>query len=280
MRKTITIIFMLCGLSAFAQNLELKKVDTFEDFSNEYLDTLTVKKKLSINDYTMVGVHYGVGLSQVMWNPTQKQDMMFVPVNFGVSFTKYGKMFGYMPFFGLEAGLLYTKEGYQFEKNEKDGHVTIGKVEGAEKAVMEVIEAPVLMVGHFDLLNFKIMAKIGCYAGYRLSIKRYPGETGYVRPDIENSFLETDRRIDYGLKGGFGFGLVFDPVEIHFEALYKHSLSSLYDPDYYSEYYYRFAFPSNITITAGLHFHLSKRSGRTKADIKNAAKEIVYGKQN
>lgn len=277
MRKILTVLLITFGVHVGAQENKPLKAVPIDEFPNEYLDTLTVEKKIEINDYTMIGVHYGIGLSQVMFNPTQKQNMMFVPVNFGISFTKYGRMFGYMPFFGIEAGLLYTKEGYQFEKNEKDGIVTIGQVEGAEKAIMEVVEAPVLMVGHYDMLNFKLMLKLGCYAGYRLSVERFPGETGYVKPEIEKAFLDTDRRIDYGIKGGLGFGLVFEPLEIHIQALYKHSLSSLYNPNYYSDYYYRFAFPSNISITAGLHFHLSKRTGKTKADIKKAAKGIVYG---
>jgi hypothetical protein len=59
--------------------------------------------------------------------------------------------------------------------------------------------------------------------------------------------------------------------------MYKHSLSSLYEPDHYSEYYYRFAYPANITITAGVHFQLTKRTGLTKAQIKKQAKEMVYG---
>jgi hypothetical protein len=60
--------------------------------------------------------------------------------------------------------------------------------------------------------------------------------------------------------------------------MYKHSLSSLYAPDYYSQYYYRYAYPSNIVISAGLHFQLTKRTGKTKTELKKQAKEIVYGK--
>ena len=59
--------------------------------------------------------------------------------------------------------------------------------------------------------------------------------------------------------------------------MYKHSLSSLYEPDHYSEYYYRFAYPSNIIISAGIHFQLTKRTGQTKAELKKMAKEMVYG---
>ena len=62
--------------------------------------------------------------------------------------------------------------------------------------------------------------------------------------------------------------------------MYKHSMSSLYKPDYYSEYYYRFSYPSNIVVSAGLHFQLTKRSGLTKKEIKEKARSIVYENQD
>ena len=264
-----------------AQNIEFADEYTLADIqamSNAQLDTINVKKKLNINDYTMFGVQYGVGLSQVLWNPTQKQEMVFTPVNFGVTFTKYQKMFGYMPYFGFQAGVFYAREGYQFKYNQNNNYIY--KVEGAEKALIDVVEAPILFQFHYDMWNFKIMANIGCFAGYRLSIQRFPGETGYVKEELMNSFKDTDRRWDYGIKGGVGFALVFDPVEVQFQVAYKHSLSSLYEPDHYSEYYYRFAYPSNIVASVGLNFHLSKRTGRTKAELKKMAKELVYTPEN
>lgn len=242
--------------------------------TDEQLDTIDVKKKLVINDYTMFGVQYGVGLSQVMWNPSQKQEMVFIPYNIGVTFTTYQKMFGFMPYFGFQAGAFYTREGYQFKLNENTDYIY--KVEGAEKALIEVVEVPVMFQFHLDMWNFKIMANLGCYGGYRLSIQRFPGDTGHVSEDLQNSFKDTDRRWDYGLKGGVGFGLVFDPFEIHFQAAYKHSLSSLYTPDHYSQYYYRFAYPSNIVVSVGLHYQLTKRTGRTKTDLRRMAKEAIY----
>ena len=282
MRKfLIAILLIWISSDVLAQDLKKltgdKVIEKISEnkWTNEYLDTLNLRRKLDINDYTLIGVHYGVGLSQVMWNPSQKQDMVVMPYNIGVTFTKYGKMFGYMPYFGFQAGFLYTQEGYQFEYNE-DRNYTY-KIEGAEKAVYDVIEVPVMAHMHMDFWNMKVMANIGCYAGYRLSIERFPGKTGYVKEELVHSFKETDRRLDYGIKGGVGFGIVFDPVEIHFMAMYKHSLSSLYEPDHYSEYYYRFAYPANITITAGVHFQLTKRTGLTKAQIKKQAKEMVYG---
>ena len=281
-RLSLLILFIAASWTTLsAQNKEFADEYTLADIqamSNAQLDTINVKKKLNINDYTMFGVQYGVGLSQVLWNPTQKQEMVFTPVNFGVTFTKYQKMFGYMPYFGFQAGVFYAREGYQFKYNQNNNYIY--KVEGAEKALIDVVEAPILFQFHYDMWNFKIMANIGCFAGYRLSIQRFPGETGYVKEELMNSFKDTDRRWDYGIKGGVGFALVFDPVEVQFQVAYKHSLSSLYEPDHYSEYYYRFAYPSNIVASVGLNFHLSKRTGRTKAELKKMAKELVYTPEN
>lgn len=260
------------------KDIRVKAEDTVmmdDTLTNEFLDTLNIRRKTKINDYSLIGVHYGVGLSRVMFNPTQKQDMVFMPYNVGVTYTKYGKMFGYMPYFGFQVGFYYGQEGYQFEYNEERNYTY--KIEGAEKAVIDIIEVPVLAHMHIDFWNMKVMANIGCYAGYRLGIERFPGKTGFVKDEMVHSFKDTDRRMDYGIKGGLGFGLIFDPIEIHIQAMYKHSLSSLYEPDHYSEYYYRFAYPSNIIISAGVHFQLTKRTGRTKAQLKKLAKEMVYG---
>ena len=271
--KRIIIICLLLGICSYshAQKEDIELKDTY---TNEFLDTVTVKKKLKLNDYSMVGIQYGATLSSAMWNPSQKLKMMLLPVNVGVTYTIYGKMFGYMPYFGFQAGLFYGHEGYQFEYNEEKDYTF--KVEGAEKAVFEVVELPVLSHMHIDFWHMKIIAQIGCFVGYRLSVERFPGHTGNVSPDIATSFLPTDHRFDYGIKGGVGLGLVFDPIELHIQAMYKHSLSTLFDPDYNSEYYYRFAYPYNIIISAGIHFQLTKRSGMTKKQLKEQAKSIVY----
>lgn len=270
----MTLLLMVMCTVVHAQNELLPKGLSVETYSNEFLDTLNVKKKLSINDYSMIGLQYGVGLSQVSWNPAQKQDMVFIPMNIGVTYTKYGKMFGYMPYFGFQIGLIYTQEGYQFEYNEEKDYTY--KIQGAEKAVYDVVEMPMFFQFHYDLWNFKIMAQVGCYAGYRLAIERFPGKTGSVAEEMKHTFLDTDRRWDYGIKGGIGFGLVFDPIEIHFQAMYKYSMGTLYDPDHYSEIYYRFAYPTNIIVSAGVHYHLSKRSGKTKAELKKQARDMVF----
>jgi hypothetical protein len=289
MKKILLIILLVSSFSALGatpydadgkprkegRKTEKKTLSAMADtLTDEYLDTLTIKKTLVVNDYSLIGVQYGAGLSQVMWNPRQEQDMVFAPVNFGVTYTKYGQMFA-MPLFAFKCGLFYAKEGYQFKYNEEYDYTY--KIEGAEKAMYDVVEVPLLFQIHLDSWNFKFIVEAGCYGGYRLGIHRYPGKTGSVKPEMEYSFADTDIRVDYGIKGGVGLALVFDPLEFHVMASYKHSLSSLYTPDHNSQYYYRFAYPSNIIVSAGVHFQLSKRTGKTKAELKKQAKSLVYG---
>ena len=279
-RIIIAILLVSIPLLASAQKRSIKKAElsetSFTDtLTNEFLDSLNLRKKLELNDYILVGVQYGAGMSRMMWNPTQKQESVFMPYNFGITFTKYGKMFGYMPYFGFQAGIFLGQEGYKFKHNEELDYTY--KIAGAESAVIDVVEVPISFQFHLDFWKMKVMAQVGCYCGYRLGIERFDGETGYVKDEDRHSFLETDRRVDYGIKGGAGLGFVFDPVEFHIMLNYKHALSSLYEPDHYSQYYYRFAYPMNFVLSAGIHVQLTKRTGKTNAQLKKMAKEMVYG---
>jgi len=246
-----------------------KGVDTVK-FDNLYLDTLVIKKKNVINDYSMIGVKYGAGLSSAMYNPSRSMRMRFSPVNFGVVYTRYGKMFQYMPYFGLQVGAFYETEGYNFKKDKETGEPSYTE-SGADNAMFHTANFTALAHCHADFWKMKLIINVGYYAGYRLDITRYlNGEV------VSREFEDYDKRFDYGIKGGVGFGFVFDPVELHFEATYKHSLNSLFAPNYASEYYYRFAYPYNIVISAGLHFQLTKRVGKTTRQIKQEAREVVF----
>ena len=280
--KRIIIAILLVSIPIFCsaqkrvqKKAELSEISFTDTLTNEFLDSLNLRKKLELNDYILVGVQYGAGMSRMMWNPTQKQESIFMPYNFGITFTKYGKMFGYMPYFGFQAGVFLGQEGYKFKHNEELDYTY--KIAGAESAVIDVVEVPISFQFHLDFWKMKVMAQVGCYGGYRLGIERFDGETGHVKDEDRHSFLETDRRVDYGIKGGAGLGFVFDPVEFHIMLNYKHALSSLYEPDHYSQYYYRFAYPMNFVLSAGIHVQLTKRTGKTNAQLKKMAKEMVYG---
>lgn len=244
------------------------KADLYSDI---YLDTVKVNRVFELNDYSMIGVEYGVSFSRMLFNPPQTQTNLFSPNTFGIFYTRYGKMFNYLPYFGFKVGLRYSHEGYKFKEN-KDTKTTYN-IEGATEAIMDVAEVPLMAHLHLDGLHYKIMADAGIYGGYRLNIKR----TGDgVDESIANSFLDTDRRFDYGLCGGVGFGLVFDPFEFHFNVNVRYSWGTIYDPDYVSKDYYRFAYPFDIMATAGVYFQLTRRTGRGKAQLRREAYNQVY----
>ena len=80
MKKAI-ILFLFLGICSFAHAQE-RKFKISDTLTNEFLDTVTVKKKLKLNDYSLIGVQYGATLSQVMWNPTQKQQMLLPRISY------------------------------------------------------------------------------------------------------------------------------------------------------------------------------------------------------
>ena len=235
----------------------------------------SLKKVFSLNDYTMVGVEYGASASKMQFNPSKTQTYMIAPGTFGVFVMKYGKLFDGSPNFGFKLGARYSHEGYQFKENKETGITP--NLEGANKAIIEYAEVPFMAHFHSDGLHFKVMVDAGIYGGYRLSIQRIGDR---VREEYRNAFMEWDRRLDYGLTGGVGFGIVFDPFEFHVNGNVRYSWGTLYNPDYYSQYFYRFAYPLDIMVTAGLYFQITKRTGKTRGQIRREAYQQVYFPKN
>ena len=247
------------------------KTDTLVTFTDEYLDTVQVGKAFKLNDYSMIGVEYGGTANRMMFNPTKTQTTLYLLDTYGVYFIRCYKLFDGSPVVGSKIGLRYSHEGYKFKANKETG--VTPDIEGATQAVMDVVELPFMLHLHTDGPHFMVAADAGIYGGYRLSIER----TGdYVMDDLVHNFKDTDRRIDYGLNAGLGFGLVFDPFEFHVNANVRWSWNSIYDPDYASKDYYRFAYPFDVVVTAGLYYHLSRRSGKNRAQIRREAYEQVF----
>ena len=262
MRKIISLA--VCLFLAAATSLSAQ--DSIKD---------SLKKAFSINDYTMVGIEYGASLSRMQFNPSRTQTNFFIPNTFGVFILKYGKLFDGSPNFGLKLGARYGHEGYKFKANKETG--VTPNIEGAERAIIDIVEVPMMAHFHSDGLHFKVMADLGIYGAYRLGIERIGDR---VREEDRYSFMEWDRRYDYGITGGLGFGIVFDPVEFHVNAGVRYAWGTLYNPDYVSKDFYRFAYPLDFMATAGLYFQLTKRSGKTRGQIRREAYEQIYHPKN
>lgn len=284
--KTLRLTLLLAALLAFpvlsrAQiDLEAEFFSLPDSVSNEYLDSL----KLTVappNDYWMMGVYGGVALNYGNFNPTRlTRWVMQYPV-YGFSVVRYFTMFGIFPNMGLEFGAQQNYEGYEFKANKETGYRATES--GAYKALLRVPEAFFLTHFHYDMgEHFKMMAKVGLYGGYRTSIARTLDDA-YVGSTMEQyvtSFRDYDRRWSYGVQGGVGMALMFSPVEIHLSAQIKWSWSNFWQPDYYSQYYYRFGFPLDGAVTLGVYYQLTPRYGHTRAQLKRLAKKMIAEQQN
>ena len=190
-------------------------------------------------------------------------------------YTKYLKMFDYLPYFGYTIGLAHGYEGFLTKEDKETG--SFSNIDGATMLKMEVLEIPFMMEGHYDMEYLKLFADIGFYGGYRYNMER-ESESGYIEEKYLHDFYQYEYRFDYGMEGSAGIAFMIDPIELHFNAMVRWGWQSLYRPDYYSQYYYRYAYPLDIIVTAGIHFQLGKRSGKTSSELRKQAKEIVYGK--
>lgn len=238
--------------------------------------------KVIINDYSMLGVQYGVGLSKPIFQPERICESLLAPVNVGIFYTQYGKLFGYMPYFGFQIGLMYNQDGYRFKINEKTGGSDC--ILGARQAFLQSVKLPFLAHFHVDFWKMKLMASLGVYAGYRLSIKRSDYISGYYEPyaQYENSFHPNEKRFTYGAQGGAGFALVLDPIEIHFTAMYDFGFQNFHKPnvngltlehDDNSRYYYKWIYPGELIFSVGVHYQLTRREGLTRKVLKAQAME-------
>lgn len=254
-------------------------LDTLE-LSPEFLDTVTIRSQKTINDYNLIGVNYGLTFSGAAFTPKKMEATRMINANYvSVFFIHHSKLFDILPYCAIKVGVEMGNEGYTFRKNE-DGSWG-NSVDGATECNIKVFEVPAMAEMHFDFDPCKIMVDLGVYGGYRQSIERSGPE---LDAQFKKSFRSYENRIDYGLEGGLGFGLIFSPIEIHFNCLVRWGWSSLYKPDYENptwhpqpNYYYRYAYPLDIMATVGIYFQLTKRTGKTTGQLMKEAKGIVYG---
>jgi len=247
-----------------------------EEVTNAYLDSVSVKTTAP-NNYWMAGVYGGVALQYGYFNPVRYvRWQMQYPV-YGFSVIRLFTMFGRFPNMGLELGAQQNYEGYEFKRSKETGNIFTES--GAYKALITTPEVFMMSHFHFDVGDhFKLLAKVGIYGGYRTAITRIPDED-YADAkwfkEYEFQFQDYDVRWSYGVKGGVGFGLMFDPLEIHIVAHAKWGWSSFWEPDYTSPYYYRFGYPLDSGLTIGVYYQLTPRHGHSRAALRKMAKQIV-----
>ena len=283
MRKAVLLLLALslAALPLSAQEGKKKKsIDLDQEFyhmpdsiTDEWLDNEPLPKKARINDYWIVGVHGGVSVQHGYYNPPRQVSLFPNKPVYGFSITRFATMMNTFPIVGMEVGFQHNYEGYRFKEYEVDGNTYQQDIDGAYEAYMEVPEVFFLTHGHYDFGQYvKAIVKLGMYGGYRMNITRIGPN---VAPTIESSFQETDNRWSYGVQGGLGLGFMLDPIEIHLGVQVKWGWSTFYQPNKYSPYYYRFAYPLDGAVTLGVYYQLTKRRGHTRAALRRMAREMV-----
>ncbi|MBR6457561.1 MAG: PorT family protein [Bacteroidales bacterium] len=283
MKKLVALIAFFASTVLYGQYFESEiavPLDTNAVVRQEvYLDTVQIKVP-PINNYSSIGVSFGVTSTYMQLNPTVfRQHHTYYPGYGSIRYTHYEKMFDYLPYFGWQIGVEFGHEGYRGRK-ETDRYYK----ERSQRIKMQVVEVPFLAMIHYDTRWLKFFGEVGLYGGYRLNIERF-GD--YVDENYRYEWYDSDRRIDYGIQGGFGMGVFLGPVELFAMAQIRYGWSSIFDPDnQYPEgsghedlnkYYWRFAYPFDYIFSAGVNIPLGKRYGKTRQDLKREAYEIVYG---
>lgn len=275
-RFVLVSIILLSSVFSYAQtDIDAEFFSLPENVTPEYLDSVQIKS-VKPNDYWEAGVFGGASMQYGFFNPTRLVKWHTQYPVFGFSFIRHFTMFGIFPNMALEFGAQQNYEGYEFKTNEETG--SRATESGAYQVSMKVPEVFFLSHFHIDASEyFKILAKVGIYGGYRTSIHRTldPLYESSSYTQFENEFRDYDRRWTYGVQGGLGFGIMFDPFEIHFNVQIKWGWESFWNPDYASQYYYRFAYPLDLAPTLGIYYHLSPRHGHSRSQLKKMAKEIV-----
>ena len=282
MKRLISIaigLFSACTLSFAQVDLDKEFFSLPDTITNEYLDSLKLQVRKP-NDYWMVGVYGGASLQFGYWNPSRLTIAQFQLPVYGFSLIRQFSMFGIMPYMGLEIGAQQNDEGYEFKTNKETGYRSTES--GAYKAMMRVPEAFLLTHMHFDIgEHFKLLAKLGLFGGYRTSINRVLDDAykGSSYEEYQTAFRDYDLRWTYGLMGGLGMGLVFNPIEIHLNVNLKWGWGSFWQRDYASPFYYRFGYPLDGTVTLGVYYQLTPRYGHTRAQLRRLARKMMEEEQ-
>ena len=228
-RLTLLLLFFLVPLCAWGQDDE-----TFIfDMGNDFADIDTLPPPVKYKSVHMIGVQYGVNMSNIIATPSLGQEAIWTYDNAGVYYTYFHALWDHLFNFGLQVGVKYGHQGYT-TPYEQYGEIC------------QVVEMPILSKFKVDFAQerFRLLINLGPFVGYRLST------------DKEGGFDKYDQRYAYGIMGGLGFAVVFKPLEFHIEGNYQYSLASMYHTYKYSDIYWLYAYPSNLSITASVHIHL------------------------
>ncbi len=235
MRNKLYIFLLSLLCLSITSNISAQN-EVFDDHS--FKDAMPVKiSDSTILNMHIIGVKYGFGISNVFFSQDFNHKSINAPVNFGIYYTYYHSLWGYMPYFGINTGIEFTELGYT---------ELIGKEEITAQIQHKYksIDIPLMTQFRVDFWRMRAMLGIGGYGSYI---------TSYSGGDIPS----TTNKLGCGIVGNFGIGIKFNPIEIHFDVGYKYSLSHLLNPQINSTEYWLYTHANQLKFSIGLFYNLS-----------------------
>jgi len=156
-----------------------------------------------------IGIKEGISISDIAFTPAQSDSSTRQWFNVGLVYKYYN-----YPWVGLQTGLNYAEKGFVLDSVTRR---------------YKVIELPLLSQFHYETWHLRFLINVGMYASYALSAEQSYEDNGATVKE-NYVFADTDRRIEYGVHLGAGFGLVFKPFELQFEAGYQFAFSYMMYP--------------------------------------------------
>lgn len=230
-----------------AQNVVENEEAYLKEFDLESFKDAAIKIKDSSTLYMhLVGLKWGYAMSGVNFSHTNDHKSIMSPSNFGVFYTYYHSMLGTMPYFGLQFGLATTQVGYT--------HVTknSGGTAKEEEQIYSAVELPLQSMFRAEFNRFRLILGIGGYISYIYDTELPDG----IPPETKKG--------EFGLMGQGGIALKIHPFEISVEAIYKYGLTPFLDHKLYSEEHWIYSNPTQLQISAGLHFVVGRKYYKKK----------------
>jgi len=203
------------------------------------------------NAQHMIGVRGGYALSGIDYQFNSDPKNITTPINFSLLYTYYHPLWDLFPFFGFQTGISFSEQGFSMPND-------YFYEELYDITRYRTVSIPVISQFHIDFWNMRLLVNIGAFGGYRLSAKEWLYTSSGEKITRDYLYDCYDTRFDYGFIGGGGLAYKMKPVEIQFECNYQYSLSMLYHPRRYSNTYYIYVYPHQLTFSLALFFPLSK----------------------
>ena len=238
----LPIVILFSNISINAQNVIENEEAYLKEFDLESFKDAAIKVKDSTSLFVhLVGVKYGYAISSVTFAHTKDHKSIKSPKNLGIYYTYLHSMLGNMPYFGLQTGVAATQMGYCHVTKIDDDQVK------EEKQIYDAIQIPLVSLFRADINWIRLMLGIGGYVSY------------IYDTELPGGIPSTTKKGNFGLLGQAGFAIKMHPVEIHIEASYQYGLTPILDHKFYSEDQWIYTHPTQLQISAGLHFVVGRK---------------------